>query len=477
MRNIVSLKSASQAVIAGLVCASLTACSLAPEYQTPAAPISQHWFSDGEDISQPESSAKIGWKSFVTDENLVQLIELTLQNNHDLRQVILNVEAARAQYGIQDAQRLPNVNLEGQASRQATPDDFLAPGMPNVQNRFQVGVGLASYELDLFQRVSNLSQAALHEYLATAEVAQSLKTSLIAEVIQSYLAYNGAQQRYLLAKQVKESRATSEQKIRQRLELGAASKLELQQAIELRLNAALSFERISREKQLAYNALRLLVGVSDIDPFLSDKPQYENVIVQELTPGAPSDLLQNRPDIRAAEHRLIGRNANIGAARAAFFPSISLTGFVGTSSTEISDLFSSSQKTWSFAPQIRLPIFDGGRNQANLDLANIRKDISIVEYEQNIQTAFREVADALVSIDSLKREESVQRELSLSSADRLILSYARYQRGADDYLNYLDTQRESFANHMALIQVKTQRQIALVSLYRALGGGWMAQDS
>ncbi|ALR07731.1 efflux transporter outer membrane subunit [Xylella fastidiosa] len=459
----------------------IAGCSLAPTYQRPDAPIPGHW-TDGAETSRrgaadsPAASAAttLDWQAFVTDETLRKLIDLSLANNRDLRQTLLNVEAARAQYRVQRADRLPGIQAEGTGARQRVPEDLRAPGMPAVQSNYQAGVGLASFEIDLFGRVRNLSQAALQEYLATEEAARSAQISLVAEVIQAYLTRDGAQQRYLLATKTLEAREASLKLVEQRRTLGAATDLDYQEALGLTQQVRVDLERIDREFRQASNALSLLVGVADVRSLLSAYPSTGTLLVQDLAPGTPSELLELRPDIRAAEHRLQGRNASIGAARAAFFPRISLTGLFGTSSTELSNLFESGQRAWSFAPQITLPIFDGGRNSANLDLAQVRKDIAVAAYEQAIQVAFREVSDALATTDTLLREEQAQQALAQTSAAALRLSEARYRSGADDHLRYLDAQRSDFASQMALVQTQTQRQIALATLFRSLGGGWQA---
>jgi len=299
--------------------------------------------------------------------------------------------------------------------------------------------------------------------------------SLVAEVIQAYLTRDGARQRQLLAARTLEAREASLKLIEQRRDLGAATDLDVQEALGLTQQVRVDLERIDREFRQAGNALALLVGAADVRARLPAQPSAHNLLVQDLAPGTPSDLLMSRPDIRAAEHRLQGRHASIGAARAAFFPRISLTGLLGTSSTELSNLFESGQRAWSFAPQVTLPIFDGGRNSANLDLAQVRKDVAVAAYEHAVQTAFREVSDALAATDTLRREEAAQQALARSSAATLRLSEARYRSGADDHLRYLDAQRGDFASRMALVQVQTQRQIALATLFRTLGGGWQAE--
>ncbi len=456
-------------------------CSLAPTYQRPDAPIPAQWTGSAEasqrgaqDISTASAASTLDWQSFVTDETLRGLVELAMANNRDLRQVLLNVDAARAQYRVQRADRLPGIQAEGDGVRQRVPEDLRAPGMPGVQSNYQAGVGLASFEIDLFGRVRHLSEAALQEYLATEEAAHSAQISLVAEVIQAYLTRDGAQQRYLLATRILEARKASLKLVQQRRALGADTDLDVQEALSLTQEVEVDLERIDREFRQASNALALLVGVNDVRSHLPAYPSTDTLLVQELAPGTPSDLLVLRPDIRAVEHRLQGRNASIGAARAAFFPRISLTGMFGSASAELSDLFGSGQRAWSFAPQITLPIFDGGRNRANLDLAQVRQDIAVAAYEQTIQTAFREVADALAATDTLRREEAAQQALAQSSAETLRLSEARYHSGADDHLRYLDAQRRDFASQMALVQVQTQRQMTLATLFRSLGGGWQA---
>ena len=483
MRNRVIGVAAKPALGALAAAMLLAGCSLAPTYQRPEAPIPAQW-TDGTRAPQDatttgtsagSAAATLDWQTFVTDEELRGLIELALANNRSLRQTLLDVDAARALYGVQRADRLPGIEAEGNGMRQRVPEDLRVQGTSAVQSSYQAGVGLAAFELDLFGRVRSLSEAALQEYLATEEAARSAQISLVAEVIQAYLTRDGARLRYRLATRTLQTRETSLELIAQRRRLGAATELDYQEALGLTQQVRVELERIDREFRQASNALALLVGVPEVRPQLLAYPSMDTLLVQDLAPGTPSELLALRPDIRAAEHRLQGRNASIGAARAAFFPRISLTGLFGSSSAELSDLFESGQRTWSFAPQIALPIFDGGRNRTNLDLAEVRKDMAVTAYEQIIQIAFREVSDALAATDTLRREEAAQRALVQSSAETLRLSEARYRSGADDYLRYLDAQRNDFASRMALVQVETQRQIALATLFRTLGGGWRSE--
>ncbi|MGX9221955.1 efflux transporter outer membrane subunit (plasmid) [Massilia varians] len=455
-----------------LAASLLAGCSLAPVYQQPAAPLPAAWPGAGTVAGAPATAATLDWEMFVGDAGLRALIGQALDNNRDLRQALLNVQAARAQYRIERAERLPAIDLQAGGTRQRIPADTSATGQSQLQSSWQAGVGLAAFELDLFGRVASLSEAALQEYLATESAARAARIALVGEVIEAYLVRHGAQQRRLLVEQTLASREASLRLVAERRAMGVGSALDYQEAVGLREQARAELERTEREIRQAGNALGLLVGDSGIHARLPAVPGDGAMLVQELAPGLPSDLLAQRPDIQAAEQRLRARNADIGAARAAFFPRISLTGSFGSSSADLSDLFGSGQRAWSFAPQVSLPIFAGGRNAANLDVARVRKDIAVAGYEQAIQAAFREVADALAATDTLLREEQAQAGLARSTAEAMRLSEARYRAGIDGHLRYLDAQRSAFASQAALIQVTTQRQLALATLFRTLGGGW-----
>lgn len=447
--------------------------SLAPVYERPSSPTPEKWTGANQAVGHQSAAATLPWQAFVTDAELRALVERALAHNRDLRQALLNVQAAQAMYRVQDAERLPGIQAEGSASRQRLPRDLRSPGTPSTQSRYQAGLGLAAYEIDLFGRVRDLSTSALQEFLATEEAAYTVRVSLVAEVIQAYLTRQGAQQRQQLSLRTQEARQHSLRLIEQRRTLGAATDLDVQEALGLVHQVDVELERVDREARWAGNALSLLVGDADRAPLTHGDAADRQPLVQDLSAGMPSELLAHRPDIRAAEHRLQARHADIGAARAAFFPRITLTGGFGTASSDLGDLFNGGQRVWSFLPQLTLPIFDGGRNQANLDLALVRKDMAIVAYEHTIQTAFREVADALAATDTLRREETAQQALARSSSEALRLTQSRWLAGADDHLRFLDAQRSDLAVQMALIQVKTQRQIALATLFRALGGGWV----
>ncbi|PKQ39802.1 multidrug transporter [Pseudomonas sp. YY-1] len=448
---------------------ALGGCSLAPTYERPAAPVAADWQVANANGTNAQA---LDWQTFIVDADLRRAVDTALNNNRSLRQALLDIEAARAQYRIQRADRLPSINANAKGNRQRVPADQSQTGRSEVASVYQVGLGLAEYEVDLFGRVRNLSEAALETYLATEEATRATQISLIAEVIQAYLTRDGALRRQVLVEQTLESRLASLELVSKRREVGAATALDYQEAVGLAEQAKAERESTERQLRQADNALALLLGTPDAGQFLPSTPRDELMVLQDIAPGTSSELIERRPDILASEHRLKARNADIGAARAAFFPRITLTGSVGSSSTELSGLFEGGSRAWSFAPTLSLPIFAGGRNRANLDLAEVRQDAAVANYEGTIQTAFREVADALAATDTLRREETARRALAESSRAAEALAEARYRGGVDDHLRYLDAQRSSFNDQTTLIQISTDRQLALADLFRALGGGW-----
>ena len=448
---------------------TLGGCSLAPHYERPEAPVAADW--QVADANGTRAQA-LDWQTFIVDADLRRAVDTALNNNRSLRQALLDIEAARAQYRIQRADRLPSINANASGNRQRLPADQSQTGRSEVTSVYQVGLGLAEYEVDLFGRVRNLSESALETYLATEEATRATQISLIAEVIQAYLTRDGALRRKALVEQTLDSRLASLELVSRRREVGAATALDYQEAVGLAEQAKAERESTERQLRQADNALALLLGTPDAGRLSPSTPRDELMVLQDIAPGTSSELIERRPDILASEHRLKARNADIGAARAAFFPRITLTGSVGSSSTELSGLFEGGSRAWSFAPTLSLPIFAGGRNRANLDLAEVRQDAAVADYEDTIQTAFREVADALAATDTLRREETARRALAESSRAAEALAEARYRGGVDDHLRYLDAQRSSFNDQTTLIQISTDRQLALADLFRALGGGW-----
>ncbi|MCJ1884220.1 efflux transporter outer membrane subunit [Pseudomonas sp. LA21] len=448
----------------------LGGCSMAPTYERPEAPVAANW--SGPAAQAGQAASNLDWQTFIVDGELRDLVNIALDNNRSLRQTLLDIEQARAQYRIQRSEQVPGLSGTANGNRQRLPGDLSSDGRSGVSSNYQVGLALPEYEVDLFGRVKSLTDAALEQYLATEEAGRSARIALVAEVSQAYLSYDGAQRRLLLTEQTLASREDSLGLIGKRRTAGAATALDYQEALGLVEQSRAELESNARQKQQALNALVLLLGTPDAAKRIPQVPQPKAMLIQDIAPGTPSELIERRPDILAAEHQLKARNADIGAARAAFFPRISLTGSFGTSSAEMSGLFDGGSRSWSFVPNLTLPIFDAGRNSANLDLAKVRKDSAVAAYEGTIQTAFREVADALAATDTLRREEAARRALVNTTQETLKLAKARYEGGVDSHLRYLDAQRNNFINEAAYIETSTQRQLALVDLFRALGGGW-----
>lgn len=451
--------------------AMLSACTLAPQHQTPDAPIAATYpVQQDSGNTNATISADSGWREFFTDPRLQALIASALSHNRDLRVAALRIEEARAQYNIVAADVLPNLGANASASRARTSAATSPNGVTTVSNTYQVGVSIASFELDFFGRVRSLNEAALAQYLATEEAQRAAHISLVAEVAKAYLAERALAEQQALAQRTLQARESAYRLAQQRFEVGASSALDLRQNEVLAQTARASLAALNRQRAQAINLLTFLAG-RPLNDLPMPRELSEQNIVSEFPAGLPSDLIIRRPDIRAGEQRLIAANANIGAARAAFFPRISLTAGVGSASRELSDLFEAGTRTWSFMPQLVLPIFDAGRNRANLSLADVRKNIAIADYERTIQVAFREVADALAARAEIDEEIDAQRRVLDAQAERLRLADLRYQGGVASSLEVLDAQRELFTAQQTLIQARMLRMTNAVDLYRALGGG------
>lgn len=450
----------------------MTGCAtMAPDYERPEPPVAVSYPADATDASDVRA-ADIGWREFFQDPRLQGVVDAALAHNRDLRLAVLNIEAARAAYNIQSAERLPDLDAQGSFTRSRTPESVSPTGQAYTSSQYQVGLGVAAFELDFFGRVRSLSDAALAEYLATEEAARAARISLVAEVARAYLAERVYAEQLGLAQQTLSARNDSYRLVRQRFDVGAASALDLRQAETLVESARISMTVLARQRAQAENALAVLVG-TPLDRLDLPRPAMlsEQSFMSDIPAGLPSELLTQRPDIRAAEQRLLSANASIGAARAAFFPRIALTGNIGTVSGELSDLFGSGTGTWSFMPQITLPIFNGGRNRSNLALSEVRKDQAVATYERTIQEAFREVADALVARGSLAEQMKAQERLQAVQSERLALAERRYESGVANYLEVLDAQRELFDAEQALVQVRQLRLMNAIDFYRAAGGG------
>jgi multidrug efflux system outer membrane protein len=458
--------------------ALLSGCSLMPTYQQPAAPVPAAFAGDSGG-SASSAVANLGWRDVFTDPALRQVIALSLANNRDLRVAALNIEKARAQYGVQNAALFPTVNASGSGTGSRTPADLSSTGQATVSHQYSATLGFSAYELDLFGRVRSLNAQALEQFLATAEARRSTQISLVAEVATSYLTLAADQDRLRLARDTLTSQNDSYRLNQRSYELGVASALTLRQAQTSVDSARVDVERYTAQVAQDRNALVLLVGAdvpAELLPqTLPDASSAAASPLAGIAPGLPSDLLQRRPDILEAERTLKAANANIGAARAAFYPRISLTASAGSSSSDLSGLFKGGSGSWSFIPQISLPIFDGGANQANLDIATVSRDINVAQYEKAIQTAFREVSDALAQRNTLGRQLEAQQSLVDATADSLQLSDARFKRGVDSYLGVLDAQRSLYTAQQNLISTQLSRLTNLVTFYKVMGGGWQAE--
>ncbi|UFH29343.1 efflux transporter outer membrane subunit [Pseudomonas asiatica] len=456
---------------------ALSGCSLIPDYQRPPAPIQAGW-PQGEAYAKLKAGthrpsqtrdAELNWQVFFRDPVMRELIATALNNNRDLRQTALNVEAYRALHRIERSALLPRGNTGVGATRQRLPADLSPTGEAGIQSQYDTTLSM-SYELDMFGRLRSLERAALQEYLAAAETQRSMQIALIADVAIAYLSWRSDQAQLDLARSTLASYENSLNLIKSSREVGTASALDVRQARSLVETARVQQTLYTRQVAQDMNALQLLLGTK----LPADLP-ISDVLDQPLaalSTGLPADLLLHRPDIRAAEHRLLAANANIGAARAAFFPSITLTAAAGTASHELDGLFEGGSGLWAFMPRINLPIFTAGRLRGNLDYRNVIKDINVAEYEKSIQTAFREVADGLAARGTFGEQLQAQRDLVDNNQAYYKLAYQRYDEGVDNYLAVLDAQRELFAAQQQFLSDRLNQLSSEVRLFKALGGGW-----
>ncbi|HWW06963.1 AdeC/AdeK/OprM family multidrug efflux complex outer membrane factor [Collimonas sp.] len=460
-----------------LLCLTLSACSLTPEYTRPAMPTAQTWPAGAATQTAPAlpaaSTAELGWRDYFRDDKLKQMIALALANNRDLRVAILNIEKARAQYQIQRADLLPAINASGSGNGQRTPASLSTSGAPTISHSYSAGIGFSAYELDFFGRVRSLNQQALESYLATEEARRSAHISLIAEVANAYLTLSADLYHLNIAKDTRDSQLASYDLTLRSMQRGVSSELDLRQAQTSVDSARVDVAKYSQQVAQDQTALALLLGTPLPPALLPDGRLAEVTSFTELPADIPSAVLQRRPDILQAEHQLKAANANIGAARAAFFPSISLTASGGASSAQLSDLFKAGAGSWSFMPQINLPIFHGGANLANLKVAKVEREIAVAQYEKAIQSGFQEVADALAARGTLDQQLQAQMSLAEATAETYRLSDARVRSGVDSYLTLLDSQRAMYSAQQNLAALQLSRLSNFVTLYKVMGGGWV----
>ncbi|MFM0028343.1 efflux transporter outer membrane subunit [Paraburkholderia madseniana] len=469
-------------LIAVAVALFAAGCTMAPKYHRPDEPVTATFPTGGVYDTQPgaasasrtangQAAADIGWRDFFADERLQRLIEIALKNNRDLRVSVLNIQASQAQYQITRAALFPTLNAAASQSKQRTPKDLTATGL-TISNTYSVGLN-ASWEIDFFGRIQSLKDQALAQYLATAQARKAAEIALVSQVANQYMTVLEVDDLLKVTQNTLKTAQESYRIAKLQFDNGTGSELDLRQSETVVDQAQANLQSQARLRAQADNALVLLVG----EPLPDDLPPGMTLdnqnLLTDVPAGLPSDLLTRRPDIMEAEENLLAANANIGAARAAFFPKVSLTGSFGTLSPTLGGLFKPGSAAWSFAPSITLPIFEGGANKANLDLATVQKNIQIATYEKAIQTAFREVADGLAARGTYDQQIQALERNTFAEQRRLDLSELRYKNGVDSYLSVLTAQNDLYISQQLLVTARMQRLQNLVTLYQALGGGWI----
>ncbi|MFM9917475.1 MAG: efflux transporter outer membrane subunit [Rhizobacter sp.] len=471
------LQLALRATALALVMAGVAGCGTTiPEFMRPAAPVPVSYpGAASTDAPGGQAAADIEWQRYFGDPRLQRLIDAALQHNRDLRVAVLNIEQARAQYQVRRADEWPTVNAGVTGSRQPKVGD--SGSGSSISSTYTAGLSITSYEFDFFGRVRSLSAAQLAQFVGTEDARKTVQISLVASVANAWLGLLADDELLAVTRRTLTSREESMKLTQLKFDHGASSELDVRQAESLLEGARVALAQQTRQRAQDENALALLLGqpvpADALAPASApDTSALAQTVLPAIPAGLPSELLSRRPDIRQAEQQLIAANANIGAARAAFFPRITLSTSVGIASTELSDLFKGGSLAWSFAPQLVLPIFDAGRNQANLDVAQVNRDIAVVQYEKAIQSAFREVADALAGRATLGEQLRAQQAQADAEQVRTKLADLRYRNGASSYLDVLDAQRSLFTAQQAVVQAQAAERQNRVTLYKVLGGGW-----
>nr|WP_315463577.1 efflux transporter outer membrane subunit [uncultured Rhodoferax sp.] len=445
----------------------LAGCSFIPTFSRPAAPVAAA-FPDAAAVkpaANAQAAADIEWHSFFKDARLQRLIEIALDNNRDLRVAALNIDAARAKLGVSRAAELPTVNAGITGSRSPASNG-------SISSTYTAGLSVTSYELDVFGRVRALSQAAQATLLATEEARKTVHISLIASVANAYLTLLADDELLRMTRDTLQTREESMRLTQLKFDNEAASKLDLSTARSSLEAAKVTLAQLTRQRATDESALVLLLGQALPAELPAGLGLAEQGFLSDLPAGVPSELLVRRPDVRQAEHNLLALNANIGAARAAFFPKITLTATAGVASSDLDTLFKAGTSAWTFVPQLLMPLFDAGLNKANLEAAKVNKDIAIAQYEKAIQTGFKEVADALAGRATLGEQLRAQAAQLDATQTTMQLTDLRFKAGTASALDVLDAQRSLFTAQQAQVQVQALQQQNLVTLYKVLGGGW-----
>lgn len=458
----------------------MAGCTMAPKYTRPQAPVPSQWpsgaaYAKNQAATNATVAPNMSWQEFVTDEKLRQIIGTALTNNLDLRLAALNVERARAMYGIQRAELFPIVNANGTGNKARVPADLSSSGSRQTVERYDANFGVASWEIDFFGRIRSFKDRALEEYMATEQARRSAQILLVSSVAQAYLALAADRENLTLAETTLEVQKRSYDLIRRRYDLGLVPELDLFRAQAPVDIARRDVTRYVQQVAQDENALTLLAG-SPVPGDLLPTALSRVSPPKEIAPGLSSEVLLRRPDVLQAEDMLKAAYADIGAARATFFPRISLTAAIGTASSDLSGLFKSGSGAWNYAPEIVMPIFDA-RTWSAYKAAKVQREMAVTQYEKAIQNAFREVADALAVRGTVDQEVSAQQSLVTTFAETYRLSNSRYDRGIDSFLSVLDAQRSLFAAQQVLVFLRLEQVASQVRLYAVLGGGWQAEPS
>ncbi|MFA6336337.1 MAG: efflux transporter outer membrane subunit [Bacteroidales bacterium] len=464
------------AFLAALLPVFAGGCSMAPKYVQPQPPLPADWTTG--DTAKSTPGAKVqDWRTVIADEPMKRLVDLAIANNRDLRVAALNIEKAQAQYQIQRADLFPKIDATAGANMQRTPAKLSSSRTAVTSRAYSVGLGFSAFELDLFGRIQSLKDEALETFLATEAAKRSVELSLVAEVATAYLTLAADREQLSLAKEILETEQASYEIVKYRFDFGVSNELELSQAQTTVDTARVNVANYTAKVTADENNLSVLVGMPLTAEMLPAKTLAEVTPLNPVPAGLPSEVLTRRPDVLAAEHQLKAANADIGAARARYFPSIGITSSIGFASSQVNDLFNAPAGAWSFVPQLTLPIFHSGAIRAGVKASEAQRDIMVATYEKIVQAAFKEVSNALAQAASLSDQVEAQTSLTKATGKSYELATLRYENGVDSYLTKLDSQRSFASSRQGLISTRLSRLTNTLTLYKALGGGWSSEQT